>query len=157
LPGDRFIIRQFSPVVTIGGGVVLDAAPIARMPGRGDFLQILAGGEKSAILQARIARQYHEGISIARLVAETGWTSNLIEAHLAQAVNTGAVVRAGELFLHLPALEALKLHLLRTVGEFHKKNPLVSGISKEELREQVGAVSEVFEAVAAMLVREKKL
>ncbi len=28
LPGDRFIIRQFSPVVTIGGGVVLDAAPI---------------------------------------------------------------------------------------------------------------------------------
>ncbi|MDQ1389897.1 MAG: selenocysteine-specific elongation factor, partial [Acidobacteriaceae bacterium] len=29
LPGDRFIIRQFSPVVTIGGGVVLDAAPIS--------------------------------------------------------------------------------------------------------------------------------
>ncbi len=43
LPGDRFIIRQFSPVVTIGGGVVLDAAPIARMTGHGDFLQILAG------------------------------------------------------------------------------------------------------------------
>ena len=32
LPGDRFIIRQFSPVVTIGGGVVLDAAPILRRP-----------------------------------------------------------------------------------------------------------------------------
>ena len=28
LPGDRFIMRQFSPVVTIGGGVVLDAAPM---------------------------------------------------------------------------------------------------------------------------------
>src|ERR1022692_2528221 len=44
LPGDRFIIRQFSPVVTIGGGVVLDAAPMPRMPGHGDFLELLAGG-----------------------------------------------------------------------------------------------------------------
>src|ERR1700692_1712786 len=32
LPGDRFIVRQFSPVVTIGGGVVLGGAAIARMP-----------------------------------------------------------------------------------------------------------------------------
>ena len=45
LPGDRFIIRQFSPVVTIGGGVVLDAAPIPRMPEQESFLQILAGGD----------------------------------------------------------------------------------------------------------------
>jgi selenocysteine-specific elongation factor len=157
LPGDRFIIRQFSPVVTIGGGVVLDAAPIARMPGHSDFLQVLAGGDREAILQARIARRHHEGISIARLVAETGWTRNLIEAHSAQAVKTGAVVRAGDLFVHSPALEALKLHITRTVGDFHKKNPLVGGIGKEELREQVDAPSEVFEAVAAMLVQDKKL
>ncbi len=40
LPGDRFILRQFSPVVTIGGGVVLDAAPIPRMPELEEFLQI---------------------------------------------------------------------------------------------------------------------
>lgn len=92
-----------------------------------------------------------------RLIAETGWTKNVIEAQLAQAVKTGAVVRAGELFLHLPALEALKLHIVRTAAEFHKKNPLVGGISKEELREQVGASPEVFEAVAAMLVQDKKL
>ncbi len=31
LPGDRFIVRMFSPVVTIGGGVVLDAAPPQRI------------------------------------------------------------------------------------------------------------------------------
>src|ERR1700680_942189 len=49
LPGDRFIIRQFSPVVTIGGGVVLDPAPIPRMPGLESFLQILAGGNPDTI------------------------------------------------------------------------------------------------------------
>src|SRR5271168_3970585 len=129
LPGDRFIIRQFSPVVTIGGGVVLDAAPILRMPRHSDFLQVLAGGNPEAILRARIARRHHEGIPVPRLIAETGWTKNVIDAHLAQAVKTGAVVRAGERFLHLPALEALKLNLVSTVADFHKKNPLVGGIS----------------------------
>jgi selenocysteine-specific elongation factor len=157
LPGDRFIIRQFSPVVTIGGGVVLDAAPIPRAPGHVDFLKILAGGGDAAILKARIARRHHEGISMSKLAAETGWTSNVIEAKLAETVRTGEVVRIGELFLHSPALEGLKLQILNAVADFHKKNPLVGGISKEELRAQVNAGPEVFEAVIAMLVREKKI
>src|SRR5208283_4390821 len=49
LPGDRFIIRQFSPVVTIGGGVVLDSAPPQRMPADDDFLNILAAGDAGPI------------------------------------------------------------------------------------------------------------
>jgi selenocysteine-specific elongation factor len=157
LPGDRFIIRQFSPVVTIGGGVVLDAAPMPRMPGHGDFLELLAGGNKESILLARIARRHHAGISIAKLIAEAGWARNVIETQLAHAVRTGGVVRAGELFLHSPELEALKPHIVSTVANFHKKNPLVDGISKEELRVQVDASPEVFEVVAGMLARDKKI
>jgi selenocysteine-specific elongation factor len=157
LPEDRFIIRQFSPVVTIGGGVVLDAAPIRRKPGHNDFLMLLSGGDPEAILSARIARRHHEGISMSRLVAETGWTTSQIETRLTQALKTGAVVRAGELFLHSPALEALKSLIVHTAGAFQKENPLVGGIGKEALREQVDAAPEVFEAVAAMLIRNKKI
>ena len=47
--------------------------------------------------------------------------------------------------------------IVSTVASFHKKNPLVAGISKEELRDQVQASSEVFAAALEMLVREKKL
>jgi selenocysteine-specific elongation factor len=157
LPGDRFIIRQFSPVVTIGGGVVLDAAPIPRMPGQDDFLRVLAGGNAKAMLGARIARRRHAGISMSKLIAETGWARNVIETQLADAVRTGGVVRAGELFLHLPALDGLKSHIVSAVADFHKKNPLVGGIGKEDLRAHVDATPEVFETVAAMLVRDKKL
>jgi selenocysteine-specific elongation factor len=157
LPGDRFIIRQFSPVVTIGGGSVLDAAPIPRMPGHADLLKTLAGDDAKAILTARIARRHREGISMSRLVAETGWAKNVIETQLADALRTGRVVRAGELWLDSPALEALKSHIVKTAAVFHKNNPLVGGISKEELRVQVDAMPEVFETSAAMLVREKKL
>jgi hypothetical protein len=38
-PGDRFIMRQFSPVTTIGGGIVLDAAPIPRAPAGDTFFE----------------------------------------------------------------------------------------------------------------------
>jgi selenocysteine-specific elongation factor len=157
LAGDRFIIRQFSPVVTIGGGIVLDAAPIPRIPGHADFLNTLAGGNAEAIVRARIARRHHKGISMSRMVAETGWAKNLIESHLAKALRTGGVVRAGQLFLDSPALEALQSGIVSTALDFHKKNPLVGGISKEELRVQVDASPEVFETVVAVLVRDKKL
>lgn len=156
LPGDRFIIRQFSPVVTIGGGVVLDAAPLPRMPGLSDYLGILDSGDAQAILKARIARRHHHGISISGLVAETGWDRR-IEAHLAPGVKTGGVVRVGELYLHGPALEALKLHILSGLRDFHKANPLVRGMSKEELRAQVETTPQVFETVATLLERDKKL
>jgi selenocysteine-specific elongation factor len=157
LPGDRFIIRQFSPVVTIGGGVVLDAAPIPNMPGHADFLKTLVGGDAESILRARIARRRHKGISIPRLVAETGCAKNVIDTRLALALLTGDVVRAGDLLLHGPALETLKVYIVSTVSDFHKNNPLVAGISKEELRMQVDATPEVFETAATALVREKKL
>jgi len=157
LPGDRFILRQFSPVVTIGGGTLLDAAPIPRMPGQADFLKVLAGGNAETILRTRIARRQHAGISMSRLIAETGWTKSFIEAQLAQAVREKRVVRIGELILHLPALETLKLCIVDTVEDFHKKNRLTGGMPKEAWREQAGASAEVLDAALAVLANEKKI
>ena len=95
--------------------------------------------------------------TLSRLTAETGWTREVIEGHLAAGAVQHEITRVGDLVVHLPALEALKLSVTSTVAAFHKKNPLVAGISKEELRDQVQASSEVFTAAMEMLVREKKL
>ena len=157
LPGDRFIVRQFSPVLTIGGGVVLDASPIPRMPGLEDFLKTLAEGDPQAILRARVARRNHAGIALAQLVAETGWRRQVIEGHLARPESQAQLARIGDLIVHLPALEELKLSITDAVATFHRANPLVAGIGKEELRDQVEASSEVFTAALEILVRENKL
>ena len=63
LPGDRFIVRQFSPVVTMGGGAVLD--PLARRPmlrdaGRAAFLETLGKGSHEEILAAMTERALPE-------------------------------------------------------------------------------------------------
>jgi selenocysteine-specific elongation factor len=157
LPGDRFIIRQFSPVVTIGGGVVLDAAPIPRMPGQSDFLRVLDRGNTSAIVKMRVTRRSQEGISLSKLVAETGLSKNVIETQLAPALEQGHVLRIGSRFVDAPAILKLQLKVLSTVENFHKKNPLVGGIVREELREQVGVSAEVFNAALGLLIRDHKL
>ncbi|MGH8276727.1 MAG: selenocysteine-specific translation elongation factor, partial [Steroidobacteraceae bacterium] len=65
LPGDRFILRQFSPLVTIGGGMVIDAAPLKQAPeALRAFLKILSSGSPEQILQARIARRADAGLPL---------------------------------------------------------------------------------------------
>jgi selenocysteine-specific elongation factor len=157
LPGDRFIIRQFSPVITIGGGMVLDAAPIPRMRERESFLTTLASAHPEAILRARIERRGLPGIPTARLISETGWTRKLVEARLSQAISERRVIRIGDLFVDAVALNQLQQLVVSSIAEFHRKNSLVSGIAREALREQVKASSEVFNAVLDLLSHDKKV
>src|ERR1019366_5514776 len=67
LPGDRFIVRQFSPVVTIGGGVVLDGSPATRKQRVEDaiaFLKIMRDGSPAQVLAARVARRGATGLRL---------------------------------------------------------------------------------------------
>ena len=157
LPGDHFIIRQFSPVITIGGGAVIDAAPASRSLHIDDNLQVLAGNDRRAILKVRIRRNDRKGIWLPELVAKTGWAKNVIESELAPVVASGEVIRVGEIFMHTPVWEKLKTRVIATVEDFHKQNRLANGVSKEEMRIFIEAGEEAFEAITAKLVQEKKI
>jgi selenocysteine-specific elongation factor len=157
LPGDRFIIRQFSPVVTIGGGVVLDPAPMPRMLELESFLRILSGGQPETILRARIARRGHDGISMSQLTAETGWPKDSIEARLAQGLQELRVLRINDLLVDAPSMVRLQQFIVDSVKAFHQKNSLVGGIAREALRERVKASPEVFGAAVDLLAREKNI
>lgn len=155
LPRDRFIIRQFSPVVTIGGGVVLDSNPPKRAVRSEEFLSLLNHGNAEAKIEARIARQGSAGITMADLIAETGESRSMIEKLLADGFGRGKFVRIGETLVPAPSLEALKQGVIGAIGQFHKQNPLVAGISRERLREQQRATGQIFSAVLETLVRTK--
>jgi selenocysteine-specific elongation factor len=158
LPGDRFIIRQFSPVVTIGGGRVLDAAPVPRrQPDLPDFLQVLSGGNRAPVLERRIQRRYRAGISLAQLVAETGWRREWIQTALSQALKNEQAYRVGDIFIDGVALAALQALIVAALAAFHKRNSLSAGIAKEELRGQGKASPEVFAVALEHLAREQKI
>lgn len=158
LPGDRFILRQFSPVVTIGGGVVLDAASPARRR-KSDiepFLKVVESDNAASILVSRIAQHHQEGLTWPDLTAETGWSRTVLEPIIRELARQGQV-HAGERLIHGPVLEALKEVVTSGVELFHQKNPLAAGIGKEELRETVRVSSEVFAPALEALVREKRV
>jgi selenocysteine-specific elongation factor len=161
MPGDRFILRQFSPVVTIGGGVVLDAAPLPRIKTKSknvrDFLELMERGPDETMLEARIARRGPHGISLAQLVAETGLRKEVIAANLAETLKMRTVRRIADTLLSASSFAHLMSSLLDQVTEFHKKNPLVAGISKEELHDKLQVSTEIFSSAIEALVREKKL
>lgn len=157
LPGDRFIIRQFSPVLTIGGGAILDAAPIVRQPQHEAFLKTLLNGSPESILRSRIARRGQNGIPLAQLTAETGWSKSFIELRLSQAAESKGVIQISDIFVEASAIARLQEMILNLVGEFHQKNPLTGGIAREALREQVKPPSEVFTAALDRLAQQKNV
>ena len=133
LPGDRFIVRMFSPVVTIGGGTVLDIDPPRRAARAAtDRLRIL----ETAPLPERIAllaRESRYGIGMPELVARTG----LLEADIRKASADASltVLDSPQFWLLDPGWVAAKLETLHEhLKQFHRQNPLLAGASKEELR-----------------------
>src|SRR5262249_12470266 len=159
LPGDRAILRQFSPVVTIGGAIVLDAFPLSRQ--KPDALQAflatqLSAGRKEALL-ARIARRGHEALSLAAAVRETGLKESVLQPVIATLVEQRQIIQVGEFLLSSEAAQRTREKILAALEAFHKANPLVGGISKEELREKIGLHQAVMEALLAQLGRDKKI
>jgi selenocysteine-specific elongation factor len=157
LPGDRFIIRQFSPVITIGGGIVLDAAPLPRRRSADDSTtrETLASGTREQILTARVARRAAAGLTRTAAIAETGWLPGEVDS-IAQKLSR-ELVKIGETFVSLNAFGKAKVDTVGAVNAFHNANPLVAGISKEELREKLDLSPEVFSGILNSLVTDKKV
>ncbi len=160
LPGDHFILRQFSPVMTIGGGVVIDAAPLARRRQHTatlEFLRSIETGPDEEVLLARIDRRGNQALNTHDAIAETGWPKHRMARPLQILLDRHQIYRAGEEFIAASPLGAAKKAALAQVTAYHNANPLVAGIGKEALREKLGLGEAVSSAVMASLVAEKKL
>ncbi|HKV24697.1 MAG TPA: selenocysteine-specific translation elongation factor [Candidatus Acidoferrum sp.] len=164
LHGDRFIVRQFSPVVTIGGGAILD--PLARRPtlkdaARPEFLAIFESGTHEEVLAALIERAIL-GITLQELVARTGWSEMEIReaaGKLAAEGRISAVSSDPPVWLAKKLFEEVRRKLVERVERFHKENLLSPGITREDLRAILGRRTRevAFRKALESLVAEKKL
>jgi selenocysteine-specific elongation factor len=145
MPGDRFIVRMFSPVVTIGGGTILENTPRDRIR-RVTAAERLRNVEMLD-LRGRLALYAEEsqlGVPLREAVARTGVLS---EALLAEACAAGLVVLKDEETLLVPRgriQEAAKTLTLR-IEAFHRSNPLAAGMP----RRQAGLSAALLEAALA--------
>jgi selenocysteine-specific elongation factor len=162
--GERFIVRQFSPVTTIGGGMVLD--PLARRPlsrdtGRVKFLETLRDGTRNDVLAAMVARA-PMGLLYDGIADHTGWRETEIQETVKALSSSGVVKAVGEerpLLITDGIFESLRNAISEKVDRFQRENPLMPGITREELRSSIGrrVKPEVYRAALADLTAQKKL
>lgn len=152
LPGDRFIVRMFSPVITIGGGTVIDMDPPRRAPvERLRTLETAPLAERIALFAA----ESRYGLGLPELVARTG----LLESELRKAATASSltVIESPQFWVLdqqwvAATLEALHQHLKL----FHRQNPLLAGVSKEELRSKFFSGAQPW-LLDALLTRAKTI
>lgn len=152
LPGDRFIVRRFSPVVTIGGGTVLDIAPPRRS--NPDRLRILENGGISECVGLLVSESKH-GLGIPQLIARTG----LLESEILEAAKLPKLIllREPQPWLLDAAWAQEKLEAVQNaLKQFHRDKPLLVGIAKEELRSRLLPDAPPF-LLDALLARSKTI
>ena len=165
LPGDRFIIRSYSPQVTIGGGVVIDALPdkhrIRDAAARARVAQLEAGDlvERLAVF---VEMAGSRGAGEADIAARTGATDEQMAAATRQLIGNGRLLEVSSAPLVLISAESyreLAGRVLEMLAEHHRREPLSLGLSREEVRDRVfGQLRpEIFRAVIARLVQEGKV
>jgi selenocysteine-specific elongation factor len=164
LPGDRFILRQFSPVITIGGGVVLENfAPrhTQREQGVIEYLTTRERGTRAEILAA-MAAHAPDSLGLPRIIARTGWLENEIREAAAQLLtgNKLRVLSQQPFTVAAPNVVAqVAAKTLSAMEAFHRTNPLLEGMSKEDLRVRAApkASTEFFRAALEDLATAGKL
>ncbi len=159
LPGDRFVIRSYSPIVTIGGGTLLDIASPRfkrKAPALLAHLALLETGGPTEVLEEHLKQAGPAGARAADLRARTAFGPERLKTLLQELVQAGAIVAVDrEWYLHRDANERLRSQTLALLGAFHAENPLRTGISREELRSRAGNAQErVFAQLLASLEAE---
>ena len=159
--GDRFVIRQLSPLITIGGGVVLDPLALRHRPRDKDWAAWLAALENGSRLDQLSAWAANEkdSITLGQIIARTGWTEREAREAVGALEKVGAlrVVSQQPLAVAAKATIASRANSLRALmEEFHRANPLLPGIPREDLRGKLrGLGRETFSVALSDLVAAK--
>ena len=139
--GDRFVIRFYSPLETIGGGVILDDAPMRHkrnVPAVIEALKIREGGSAGERVEQVLA-EYKTALPTAQqLSAKLGIEAEELAAELADLLGAGRIVEPlpGR-FIAATALDVVADSCRAVLSGYHAKNPLHAGMKAAELRQKV--------------------
>jgi selenocysteine-specific elongation factor len=135
---------------------MLDASPPTRKQRAEDaiaFLKIMRDGSPEEVLAARAARRGAIGLRLDDIPGEM----NIRREEATKLAVKAGLVWCDPVLVAPAAFAEVKADVLRALKKFHDANPLVAGMSKEELRDRINLGPEVFYSVLGNLAEEKKL
>jgi selenocysteine-specific elongation factor len=164
--GDRYILRAYSPSVTIAGGLILDPQPPRiglRNPSaleRARRLEFDPSVDDRRVAELRAALVMIDdaglaGLALSDLTSRVGVDPASVAGHADSLVGAAQAIRAADALVSAAAFATLKEAVVKALAEHHRKQPLSEGIPREELREHLAARANpaVFDAALADLSR----
>jgi selenocysteine-specific elongation factor len=144
LRGDRFVLRSYSPVQTIGGGTILHPLP-RKHKGHEKreaavALKTLLAGEETDIILWHILDSGWTGLSESELQVRANVSPKFLEKTLQRFISQKQVIlydKENRRLLHPDSLDQLKQAILEHLAEYHRRFPLKNGMPKEELSAQL--------------------
>lgn len=136
--GDRFVIRFYSPLETIGGGVIVDPLPAKRRrrrPINEPEFRIMASENKAERLALAILQGEHQLAPITMACYRAGITAEDRNALIRQLISDETIVMLNDrVAIHRKTLEKLGEDATDILERFHRERSLESGMRREELR-----------------------
>ena len=160
LPGDHFIVRSYSPAMTIGGGVIVDALPQKHRLREGatvvSQLEKLVVADEIERIALLVEMAGERGMSYAELAARSGSTDETIKRAADQLTRSKRLIAAVSTPLLLVAraeFETLAKKIRALLKDFHARSPLESGMGREEVRKKIFShlSPDIFRAVIGQL------
>ena len=138
--GDMFVVRFYSPLETIGGGVILDPKP--RKHRKSDeniisILQIKEKGELSEIIEEYIQKNSRSYPNLKDIMAYTGENEKDIKESVEKLIKNENIILINNIYMHKAHYENLKKNTVNLLKDYHNKYPLRKGILKEEVRSKI--------------------
>ena len=146
LKDDRYVIRSYSPVRTIGGGRIL--TPMARKHKGVDAetaleVEGLAEGDPTELADYHIRAANYKGSTLAELLVLTNVSEKKLDASLQPLLSNKSIAcvdKTARVYVHRDILEKLEKKTLEHLGRYHQANPLKTGMPREELKSKVPPV-----------------
>ena len=162
---DRFVVRSYSPVRTIGGGQVLNPIPPKHKRLRPDVvegLQHLADDDPEAIISQHIQQARYGGVSFSHLKIMTNLTDKQLDTALQHLMSQKTITQTDKenrIFLHQTTFDKLKQKTAEYLGNYHSDNPLKAGMSKEELKSKFPQLSDpkVFNLILNQMIKSGQI
>lgn len=137
--GDRFIIRFYSPIITIGGGQILDAVPEKHKRNRENVLEgfrTLESGNVSDIFVLKTGG--HKFYSKELLLQELGMLPETGNREIERCIEEGKLVELEDgTILAASKFQMMTDRLIQMLQEYHESNPLAEGMPKQELQSRL--------------------
>lgn len=139
--GDRFVVRSYSPMAVIGGGVILDAHPTRHRKADADAIAALEAKERGTPedLIETVLQHCPVGILRAELPAASGLSTSDAEQAVESMRLAGRVsILTGDRVFNSAILHSLTDRASAALQNFHEQSPLRMGMPREELRATLG-------------------